>query len=72
MNDIKILKLLQQIETFAEENGFYSNLMPSMLKHEIETQKDLVFCAANITGYFSDQDGGEASDELYEFILESL
>ena len=72
MNDIKILKLLQQIDTFAYENGLYSNIMPSQLQHELDTHKDLTFCAAHITGYYSDQDGGEAPDDLYEFILESI
>mgnify|MGYP001038937863 CR=1 FL=1 len=72
MNDIKILKLLQQLETLGEELGYYSNLMPSTLEHELNSQHDSIFCAAMICGYYSDQDGGEASDELYESIIEAV
>ena len=66
------LEFLQTIETRAEELGFYGCISDEALDHELSVNKDKIFLASNICSYFSDQDGGEASDELFDAILEEL
>lgn len=66
------LNFLQTIETLAEELGFYGYISEEALEHELTVNGDKIFVASNICAYFSDQDGGEASDELFEAILEEL
>jgi len=66
------IKLLEQIEYIAEELRFYGELTIDALEHEINTQKDIIFSAAMICGYYSDQDGGEVSDEFYEQVMEAI
>lgn len=64
--------LLERIETCAENFRYYGDLTIEMLEHELKTYPDPIFAAAMICGYYSDQDGGEAGDELYDSILEEI
>ena len=63
---MNIIKLLEQIEYIAEDLRFYGELTIDALEHELTTYKDTGFAAAMVCGYYSDQDGGEVSDEFYE------
>ena len=66
------IKLLEQIEYIAEDLRYYGELTIDALEHEIKTYKDVVFSGAMICGYYSDQDGGEVSDEFYEQVMEAI
>ena len=66
------IQLLEQIENLANDLGCYGNLTIEMLEHELKTYKDVGFAAAMVCGYYSDQDGGEVSDEFYEGVIEAI
>jgi hypothetical protein len=67
-----IIILLEQIENIAEENNYSGYLTIEMLEHELATHKNIIVAAEMICAYYSDQDGGEVSDEFYDQVLESI